>query len=217
MYQKQCRLTRADKYYGKGGGGSSIAPTIVRRNLSQEWPKVLNKTRQWTGQEYPGFTQDEPILSQLYEKATKSPLLAELGSQAQTDLAARGALSPEEEGRIRTSTLATAGAMGMGNTPGTLGTELLNREQYRQQREGIARNFATGVLGQQFQLPLSVLQGGTQAFGSLTNPILQYLTQAFTPQVVGGTAAPGNNTGSAAIGAAGSIIGAAIPVIATAV
>jgi hypothetical protein len=222
MWQKQCRLTIADKFYGPGGGGGGA--TVVRRNVSQEWPKIRSWERRWTENIYPRFTRREPIVSGLYGMAKKfmgeptSPLLKEMQSQALEDVERRGALSPEEEGRVRAATLATAGEMGMGWTPGTLGTELLNREQYRQQREATARGFATGVEGlteasraQGFQLPESVLQTGTQAFGSLTNPILDYLNRAFTPQVVGQPA--GDNKGSAAIGAGGSIIGAAIPAI----
>lgn len=190
MYQKKCRLTIAAKYYGKGGGGGSIPATVVKRNVSKEWPAVKNWSERWSGQEYPQFRENEPLLKEMYSQATE-------------DLGARGALTPEQEGQVRTSTLATAGAMGMGNTPATLGTELLNREQYRQQREDRARQFAQGTL-----------TTGVSAFGGLTNPILEYLTHAFTPQVVGGTAAPSDNKGSATVGAAGTVIGAAIPVIA---
>jgi hypothetical protein len=154
-----------------------------------------------------------------------SPLLKELQSQALEDVQRRGALSAAEEGDIRTSTLATAGAMGLGNTPGTLGTELLNREKYRTARQDIARQFAFGTEGlteanigqrmaetaQKFNLPAGVFQTGIHGFSELTNPMLSYISQAMTPTPLSQT--PGDNKGSAAIGAGGQIIGAAMPAL----
>jgi Chaperone of endosialidase len=63
-------------------------------------------------------------------------------TQAQADLLNRGALTPALNRDVRNDTLATAGAMGMGYTPGTLGTELLNREKYREGREQLAHQYA---------------------------------------------------------------------------
>jgi hypothetical protein len=79
-----------------------------------------------------------------------SPLLRLMQGQSMEDLRNRGALTPELNRDVRNETLAAAGAMGMGYTPGTLGTELLNREKYREQREQLARQYATGTeqLGQ---------------------------------------------------------------------
>lgn len=224
MYQKQCRLTIADKYYG---GGGPTGDQFYLRNLSKEWPQI-KKGYGFQQAQYRQYRGDEPILKELYPgaidyfKGGPSPLLKELQGQALEDVRNRGALTAGQEGDVRTSTLATAGAMGLGNTPGTLGTELLNREKYREQREQTARGFATGVEGmsmadiaQRFQIPQNVLQGGVSTFGQLTNPILDYLSKAFTPTTL--SQQPGSNKGSSAISAGGSIIGAAIPVIAGAV
>jgi hypothetical protein len=73
--------------------------------------------------------------------AGPSPISKIMQSQAQEDLLNRGALDPALNRDVRNETLATAGNMGMGNTTGTLGTELLNREKYREQREQIARQY----------------------------------------------------------------------------
>jgi len=73
--------------------------------------------------------------------AGPSPISTIMQDQAQEDLLNRGALTPALNRDVRNETLATAGNMGMGYTPGTLGTELLNREKYREQREQIARQY----------------------------------------------------------------------------
>ena len=237
MYQKQCRLSLASRYYGKGGGGGG-GQQYYLRNLKKEWPAIKRGYKIQEGQ-YRNFRQDDPLLSRLYGRAQTymeappiagpSPLLKELQAQALEDVKRRGALSAAEEGDIRTSTLATAGAMGMGNTTGTLGTELLNREKYKTQRQDIARQFAFGTEGlteanigqqmaetaQKFSIPAGIFSTGIKGFSELTNPMLQYINQAFTPTGLSQT--PGDNKGSAAIGAAGSVAAAAIPVIASAV
>jgi hypothetical protein len=74
-----------------------------------------------------------------------SPLLQTMQRQAREDLLGRGALSPELSADVSRTTLGEAGRMGMGWTPGTLGTELLNRERYREGREQLARQYATGT------------------------------------------------------------------------
>jgi Chaperone of endosialidase len=56
-----------------------------------------------------------------------------------------GALTPEQEANVRAKTFDLAAQMGMGHTTGTLGTELLNRDEYRQQRYGTALNQALGI------------------------------------------------------------------------
>jgi hypothetical protein len=77
MYQKPCRLTRADKYYM--GGGS--APEIPQQNLGQELgqilqylPKFVGKQYQLSGQYGPQYAQQDIGLS----KQT-APQYAQLG------------------------------------------------------------------------------------------------------------------------------------------
>lgn len=248
------------------------------------------------------------LLTQLTQGAEAGPsdLLSLMQSQSQEDLASRGALTPALNRDVRTRTLANAGAMGMGWTPGTLGTSLLDAEKYREQRDlqnrqyaatteglsqadiaqrmaieglgesdltrrfGIAQGgqqalgaaqglsaqelaqqfgfaqgadqtgfadlasrVATGQAGQgaqladiasrfgigqgvqglsmqdiaqRFQIPLQVAQGGTQNFGALTNPLLSYLNNAFTPTVYGGGSQSDSGAGIGQL--AGTIIGA---------
>jgi hypothetical protein len=79
-----------------------------------------------------------------------SPILSQLNNQAMGDLSLGRSLSPEEEMIARQQALAGAASRGMSNGAGALAGEVLNRNQFANQRQNERRTFASGVeqLGQ---------------------------------------------------------------------
>lgn len=188
-----------------GGGG----PSIPQRNLSSELGSILKylpkfaqgefKLDQRYGQQF--AKQDIGLqrqfapqylglnLAELQKNIAGQPLLAELNTQAQGDLAAgRGGADLTSAEANRIAGLTRAGFAARGNALGNqaMGAELLNREQYATQRQAQRRTFAEDVLklnvGSLGSLGgvvqpgggYAAMQAGLGAAGQVANPLLSY-------------------------------------------
>ena len=190
-------------FYGPmGGGGGGGGGEYYLRNVSKEWPVIKKWGRRTTENLYPRFTRKEPIVRQQYERALKSPILAELGtqglaqlkegpspilselqSQASEELASGGALSPAEKADVWRTTLARAGQTGTTWTPATVGAGLLEEDKVRRQRESEGRTFAAGIEGlseSDVSRRFGLATGAEQARFQLPQSTLAAGTQAFT-------------------------------------
>jgi hypothetical protein len=234
MHKKQCRLTVADKYFGGGGGGGSI--NIPQRDPKKE-QKTIRNYYGFQENQLRNFIAQSPLLSTAQQNAldyqgtlpgminqlgqfsnqigTQGAQLGgyqgQLGNIYSTQLAptilSGGALTPQLARDVAQQTRGIAAAQGTAQSPGALGTELLNREQYRQQRFNQALTQGQSVLGQQAglagqQAGLTGLRAGlvgqqqelqtgglgqlnttattgSNVFANTTNPMLQYLSNLF--------------------------------------
>src|SRR5215469_16847880 len=138
MYQKPCRLTIADKYFGGG------APSIPQQNFGSELSQVLQAYPKFVQKGYglvrdyaPKFAQQDVDLSKQYapqyaglgldiskqfapgyldlnlaqmqKNIAGQPLLQGLNTQAQQQLALQGQLTPQEAYQETQGTLGTFG------------------------------------------------------------------------------------------------------------
>lgn len=173
-----------------GGGGVSIP----QRNLGQELGTVFNKGLPMDEAAFSSFVQGQPLLSGA-ESAGEQWLLPVLQSG--------GALTPEQNRDVTQAT--RAGFAARGNVVGNqaLGTELLNRDLYRQERFGTALNQTLGIE-----------QSEVGDYATLINPLLSYASDLNSSNQNAAAAASvaGANKGSGLIGgglsAVGSIAGA---------
>lgn len=90
------------------------------------------------------------LLSQMNQDAMSrgtSPLLARMQADAEAELAAGGALTPEQETALAQSSLAGFAARGNAGGNQAVARSVLNRDAARTARMGAARQFASGVEG----------------------------------------------------------------------
>lgn len=172
------------------GGGGSGDTSVLMRNPTQEKKTVGNWYGFQEGQ-LNKFVGNQPLLStgqqgalgfwdQLFGQG--SALTGAYNNFIAPTLASGGALTPQESRDVSQQTRNIASAQGTARSPGALGTELLNRDQYKQQRFNTAlgqagqyQGLQTGGLNQL----LGVQNAETQNFTSLTNPVLGYLGNLF--------------------------------------
>jgi hypothetical protein len=172
------------------GGG---APSIPQRSLGQELPQ-LGQGYGFQENQYLNFAQQkDPLLASAYGSAMD--FLAPV-------LASGGQLSNEQIRDVTQNTLGPYAARGNAVGEQAYASQLLNRDQYRQQRYGTALNQLLGTE-----------RAGVQSFTELNNPILGYLQDLFSSNqnAAAAQSIAGANKQSGAIGgglgAAGSIIG----------
>jgi hypothetical protein len=125
------------------------------------------------------YLQSNPYLggslNQLYSNTVQSPILSQLGTQAQQQLAQGGQLSPQELNMINQSTAAGFQQLGMANQGTSLGAQLLNEDQYSRQRLQEAQQLGETVQG----LGSSELGQASQVFqGTLADPYQAVLGQS---------------------------------------
>jgi hypothetical protein len=174
-------------------GGS--APSIPQRNLTSELGQTFGAFKKQELPAYQNFVGNEPLLSGA-NNAAMNWLLPVLNSG--------GALTPEQDRDVTQAT--RAGFAARGNVTGNqaLGAELLNRDQYRQQRFGTA---LSQVLGTE--------QAQVGDFATLLNPLLNYGSDLYSSNqnAAAAQSIAGANKSSGALGgglgALGSIAGAA--------
>jgi hypothetical protein len=189
MHQRPCRLTIADKYYGGAPEIPQQNPAAVFAAIRQNLGPLVQKQAALAGKYGPILAQQDIgrarefapqyagvgldltkqyapqyqalNLAQMQRNIAGQPILAELNRQAQSDLAAGGQLTPEQTRDIQQQT--RAGFAARGNVLGNqaLGAELLNRDQYAQQRLAQRRQFGVQVQGLNLQ-QLSGLGGVAQ-------------------------------------------------------
>jgi hypothetical protein len=191
MIQKECRASRASKYFGGGGGGGG---GIDYRNWRSEQPQIRRGYR-FQQRQLDRYGRTQPLLAAAQTSALANqeqlsslttPQTTALSQYVAPTLASGGALSSEAARNVAQQTRTIASAQGAARSPGALGTELLNREQYRQQRFNQALTQAQGIgssvqglqTGGINQL-LGVQQNRVGTYTQLQNPILGYLGSMF--------------------------------------
>jgi hypothetical protein len=216
MLQKQCRLSLVDKFFGGSGGGGAPNPNIT--------PELRNIYKGFNTQTVPtfnNFVQGQPLLSTAQGGALDffnqiSPVLQQtFGSQISPVLESGGALTAEQGRDVTQATRAAFAARGNIGGNQAIGAELLNRDQYRQQRfnqalgqAGQIQGLETGGLNQL----TGVEQAETSSFATLANPLYGLFENAQNAATQLQIASENKNAGLAggAISSIGSIAGAAI-------
>jgi hypothetical protein len=169
------------------GGG---APEAVTRNIPDEQAQIkqLNLGQE---QQYKQFTKKDPILSGLYGQ------VAGWGDNW-------GALSQEEQLATKRAADEYAQAHVSFFNPSTVATEALTSDIYSNQKQAQRMGLASGVL-----------TTGTQAYGALTNPILNYASDVigFNANAENASkiaaANKGSSTSSGIMSTIGTVAGAA--------
>ncbi len=211
MLEKNFKLRIATRYFmgGGGGGSSNIGSPYGRgggnRNFRQEQP-TLTQGYGFQQDQYNQFVQNNPLLNAANQSA--------LGYNTDLNAGMPSLWNPsaEEERNWQQQARTTAAAQGTAHTTGALGSELLNRQSNLLGRASQIQGLQTGGLNQL----LGTLGGGVSAFGSLTNPILGYISNLFSgnqqtqiaqAQINAQQNAAGQAKGGSTIGGAISAIG----------
>jgi len=160
-------------------GGS---PSIPQRNFPREFGQIFHNAWPQQRQAYQNWWQNEPLLSASHDYALGNlqnlgPGYTDALSALLPTLQSQGALTSEQDRDVTQAT--RAGFAARGNVVGNqaLGSELLNRDQYRQQRFTQALGQAgmlQGLQGGALQQALGVEQGQVGTFATLMNPLLSY-------------------------------------------
>jgi hypothetical protein len=110
-----------------------------------------------------------------------SPLMDVYRSQLQPILSTGGALTPEMQRTAEQAALQEQSAAGMAHTNQAIASQLLNREQYRQQRFNTALQQAMGITSGiqglqsgQLNQAIGTEQGMVSPFVQLASPIIGY-------------------------------------------
>lgn len=188
-----------------GGGGGGGSTSVQMRDPSKEKATIGNFYN-FQENQASDYLNNTPLLNTASQGAqgfwSQLPgMLGTLGGQSNqlgnwlnssginNTIMSGGALTPQMERDVSQQTRNIASAQGNAQSTGALGTELLNRDQYRQQRLGTALGEGQGLLSQQagvlgqeqamqtggLNQLLGVQNAATQNFSVLTNPILGYL------------------------------------------
>ena len=201
-----------------------LLPQFVQKQvgLARRFGPVMARQDIKSAQEF-GPQYLDLNIGQLQRNIAGQPLLSTLNKQALSQLQLGGQLSPAESRDVTQQTRAGFAARGnvMGNQ--ALGSELLNRDIYSQQKLKGAQQFASGVQN----LNLSQLQGlgGVQRPGGSFAPLAAGIgaTQGSTQSLLGfgsnifdanqsaaaAESAAGANKSSGTMGAITSVVGAA--------
>jgi len=181
-------------------GGS---PSVPQRNLNQELGQTFGA---FSNRELPLFNnwfQSQPDLG--LSRTLTTGALSAVTPYLTNVLQTQGALTPEMQRDVDQATRSGEAMRGMATTNQGLGQELLNREQYRQQRF----QQALGDVGMAVQPALATQQAATGTFATLMNPLLSYAQDLFSSNQNAAAAQSimGANKGSGLIGGGLSSLG----------
>jgi hypothetical protein len=184
------------------GGG---APSIPQRSFGQELPQI-GQGYGFQENQYLNFTQKDPLLQAAYGNI-QNVLQPSMQDFIAPVLSSGGQLSPEQIRDVTQNTLGPYAARGNAVGEQAYAAQLLNRDQYRQQRYAQALSEFGQTQGQ----TLGTERAGVQSFTELNNPILGYLQDLFSSNqnALATQNIAGANKGSGALGTGLSLVGSA--------
>ncbi len=168
------------------------APSIPQRNLTSELGQLFGQFPR-EEQLFHRFAANEPLLSGAQDFALLARWVGQHGQRSSSGsledifntqllpiLQSGGALTPEQEGDVQRRSYAQSAELGNLHSPGAVGSELLNRDQYRQQRFNQAlsqsQGLASGVLGNL----TGTESAETGNFSALMSPLLGFGQDLFS-------------------------------------
>jgi hypothetical protein len=197
MYQKSCRLTLADKFYGPLGGRGGGAPEPPPpRNLREELKDVYDVFKGPGIRSYRRYVRQEPILraaqpvaiGQLtnlptytkpleslfknYPADIRNTLLQTFRGQVAPALTTGGALTPGQQNAAEQQALSLAARSGMATGPQGIAGAVLGSETARQARFNQALGQSGQITGQ-LATDLSQRLGLAQGVQDLTSGALR--------------------------------------------
>lgn len=140
-----------DRMYAAATRSAIAQMQEQERSLERLYPKMtamqLGTARQVAGElDNQYLARTRGVLDQELQAAGQpSQIEAEIQRQAQAELALGRSLSPEQERAAQQSARGAFAARGLGTSAGSAAAEILNRDQFAQQRLDQRRQFALGA------------------------------------------------------------------------